>query len=160
MKLNKIIKLVSIALVGVTLTSTLAGCSDDDSDSSTEVSSQSHKKKLTKKQRINKMVKSEQKVYGKKANVAYSKKLNAITVTPTSQAFTAEVTELLDHTSNESSDWKDLTNAFKDLSITVHDKTQIKDISVALLNPNNTVNALYIARNGETVYDLAKDQNR
>lgn len=156
MKLNKIVKLVSIALVGVTLTSTLAGCSDDDSESSTEVS---HKPKLTKKQRIAKEVKREQKNYKDDAKVAYNKEWNAITITPTSDDFTEAVVATLNNGEGQSQEWKKLTESFKNLSSTVIENTEVANISVALVNPNNPDKILYSAKDGKTTYNVAKDNN-
>lgn len=157
MKWNKFIKLMSVAMIGVTLTSTLTGCSDDDSDSSEQSSQVSHKP--TKKQRLNKEVKRLQKAYKGKAKVAYNKKWNAITITPTSQDFAEAVTTLINSGEGESQDWKDLTNSLKELSNTVIQNTEVANISVALVNPNNTDKVLYTARDGKTTYDLAKDSN-
>lgn len=162
MNFKKISKLVAVGIVGVTLTGVLTGCSDDDSDSSssTEVSQSHKKKKLTKKQRIDKEVKRGQKIYKDEAKVAYNKDWNAITITPTSKDFTEAVTTLINNGEGESQDWKDLTNSLKELSNTVIQNTEVANISVALVNPNNPDKVLYTARNGKTTYDLAKDQNR
>ena len=111
----------------------------------------------TKEQRISKEVKREQKIYKGEAKVAYKKEWNAITITPTSQSFTESVVAVIHNGDGESQDWKDLTDALKNLSITAYEKTKIPNISVALVNPNNTEKVLYTARNGKTTYDLAKD---
>lgn len=159
MNLKKIEKLVMILVAGVTLTTTLAGCSDDD-DSSAQSSQLSHKKKLTKKQRINKEVKREQKNYEDDAKVAYNKEWNAITITPTSKDFTESVTALINDGEGESQDWKKLTESFKTLSTTVLENTEVANISVALVNPNNPDKILYSAQDGKTTYDLAKNGSK
>lgn len=158
MQLNKITKLVLIAMVGVTLAGTLTGCSDD--DDSSQSSQVSHKKKLTKKQRINKEVKREQKVYKGEAKIAYNKEWNAITITPTSKDFTEAATAVINNGEGESEEWKKLTESFKTLSTTVIENTEVANISVALVNPNNPDKVLYTARDGKTTYDLAKDGSK
>lgn len=159
MKFKKIGKLAMILVAGVTLTTALTGCSDDD-DSSEQSSQVSHKKKLTKKQRINKEVKREQKNYKGDAKVAYNKEWNAITITPTSNDFTDSVNAALNDGEGESQDWKKLTESFKTLSTTVLENTEVADISVALVNPDNPDKILYSAQDGKTTYDLAKDGNK
>ena len=159
MKFKKIGKLAMILVAGVTLTTALTGCSDDD-DSSEQSSQVSHKKKLTEKQRINKEVKREQKNFKGDAKVAYNKKWNAITITPTSNNFTASVNAALNGGEGESQDWKKLTESFKTLSTTVLENTEVANISVALVNPDNPDKVLYSAQDGETTYDLAKDGNK
>lgn len=157
MDFKKVRKIAAIAIVGVSLVSTLTGCSDDDSDSSssTEVS---HKPKLTRKQRIEKEVKRDQKAL-KDSKVAYNKDWNAITITPKSQEFTAAVEEVLNDGNGESQSWKNLTKQYKELSLVVVEKIEDPDISVALVNPNNPDKILYSAKDGKTTYDVSKDNN-
>lgn len=155
--MKKVNKIMLLSAVGVALLGAVTGC-DDNSDSS-ENSSQSSKPKphLTKKQRINKEIKRGQKIYEGKAKVAYNKEWNAITITPTSQSFTASVVDVISNGDGQSQSWKDLTNTLKDLSTAVIERTKIANISVALVNPNNPDKVLYTACNGRTTYDLAKD---
>lgn len=144
-------KFAILLVTGVSLATVLTGCSSNDDGSSTS----SHVvHKLTKQQRIHKELKELKETYKNDAKVTYSKKYKAFMIEPTEQDFTANVVEAA--ANGQTSEWNKFTKAMKNLSVTIGIDKKLPNTSVALVNPNNSKNLLYVAKNGETTYDFLK----
>lgn len=96
-----------------------------------------------------------QKGYSKLGTVAFRESSNTYVITPTDDNTVNAIKALVQDPSQASQmGWSNLTNSIRKNSGQVS-KALNGDYSISIVNPDNTKQAVYTAKNGKTTYDIA-----
>ncbi|MBN3483022.1 capsid protein [Lactobacillus acidophilus] len=89
-----------------------------------------------------------------KAKVWYDSDNKAFMIQPTGTEFKEELLDII--ATQDTSDWKDLTDSMDSLSRSLYNNLQLADF-VSIVNPDNPDKVLYSSLNGHSEYDFLKD---
>lgn len=89
-----------------------------------------------------------------KAKVWYDSDNKAFMIQPTGTEFKEELLGII--ATQDTSDWKDLTDSMDSLSRSLYKNLQLADF-VSIVNPDNPDKVLYSSLNGHSEYDFLKD---
>lgn len=89
-----------------------------------------------------------------KAKVWYDSDNKAFMIQPTGTEFKEELLDII--ATQDTSDWKDLTNSMDSLSRSLYKNLKLADF-VSIVNPDNPDKVLYSSLNGHSEYDFLKD---
>ncbi len=99
-----------------------------------------------------------QKGYSKLGTVEFKESTNTYVIKPTDDNTVSAIKALVDDPSQASQiGWSDLTNSIKKNSAQVS-KALNGDYSISIVNPDNTKQAVYTAKDGQTTYDIANQK--
>lgn len=98
-----------------------------------------------------------QKGYAKLGTVSFNEENNTYTIKPTADNTVQAVKAIVSDPSQASQmGWSNLTNSIKENSSQV--STALNgDYTIRIVNPDNTDQAVYSAKNGKTTYNIAKN---
>lgn len=89
-----------------------------------------------------------------KAKVWYDSDNKAFMIQPTGTEFKEELLDII--ATQDTSDWKELTDSMDSLSRSLYKNLQLADF-VSIVNPDNPDKVLYSSLNGHSEYDFLKD---
>lgn len=99
-----------------------------------------------------------QKGYSKLGTVSFDSKTSTYVITPTDDNTVKAIKALVQDPSQASEvGWSNLTNSIKKNSQQVSQALG-GDYSISIVNPSNTKQAVYTAKNGTTTYDIANQK--